>query len=181
MVLADWAHERRLRAFVSDGFGKPHFLPQLETVELIVGDAVAVEVDLAAIGGGNEAVISLWNERANGAMRLRLVNFDVSLPLAHEVLQLAARGVEGIRDRNLDVLVPPGGRGIAAYGNIRGAGDRQVDTNTVRVTLVMAMLRAPDDDSRRRDAIEKLLELPPLLAHPLLDVIDVRDVLEGDL
>src|SRR3990172_3775097 len=65
VVLADRAHERRLRPLVSDGFGKSHFLPDLETVEHRVVDAVAVEVDLAAVGRGNEPMIVLGSERAD--------------------------------------------------------------------------------------------------------------------
>src|SRR3990172_6964811 len=138
MMLADRAHERRLWSLVSDGFGKSHLLPDLETVEAPFGNAIAMEVDLASVGRGNEPMIVLGRERADDAVRGRLVGFDVALSLAHEILELAARGGGGVRDRDLHVLVAPGGRRIAADGDIRGAWDREGVPNTVRHAPVMA-------------------------------------------
>ena len=48
----------------------------------------------------------------------------MALPLAHEILQLAARCVERVRDRHLHILMPSGHRGIPTYGNILSAGNR---------------------------------------------------------
>ena len=181
MVLADRLHECCLRPLVSYGFGETDFLPNTQTVKSIFGYAVAVKVDLASVRRGYESMIVFGSKRPDDAMRRHLVGLDVTLSFADEILELAASYIECVPDRDLDVFVPPCGRRIAAYGDIRGAGDRQVDTNTVRVTLVMAVLRAPDDDARRRDAIEKLLELLGLFARTLLDVIHGCNVLEGNL
>ena len=104
------------------------------------------------------------------------------LPLAHEILQLAARRVERVRDRHLHILVSSGHGRIPTYGDILCAGNRQTQADAISVTLVMAMLRLGDDRTHRHYVIVKLLELLGLsLAHALLNVVDVCDVLEDDL
>ena len=109
------------------------------------------------------------------------MSFDLPLPFAHEILQLSARGREGVRNSDLYVLVSSGGSRIPAYRNIRAARDREVEANSIDVTFTVTMLRPSDDDARRRDAVVELLELLGFVAHASVNVINWLDMLEDNL
>jgi hypothetical protein len=181
MMLAYGLHDGRLRPLFSDRFGKANFLADMETVEFPVGNAIAVKVDLAAISRGNEPMVVLGHERKDYAVRRFLVGFDVTLPLADKILQLAAGYVERVSDGHPNVFVPACGPRVATDGDIGGAGNREVETDTIGIAFVMAMLRPPNNNARRCDAITELLELFGLFARALFDIVDVRNVLEGNL
>lgn len=68
VMLADGRDECRLWTLVSDRLRKAHFLANREVVELSTGNAVAMEVDLAPIGRGDETVIALGNQRRDCAV-----------------------------------------------------------------------------------------------------------------
>ena len=63
MMLAEQDHRARLRALGALGMlrDKAHFVADRELVEPAVCDAVAVEVDLIAIGAQDEAAIRPWS------------------------------------------------------------------------------------------------------------------------
>jgi hypothetical protein len=109
------------------------------------------------------------------------MRFDLPLPFAHEILQLSARGREGVRNSDLYVLVSSGGSRIPAYRNIRAARDREVEMDSIDVTLMVTMLRPTDDDARRCDAVVELLELLGFVAHASVNVINWLDMLEDNL
>ncbi len=49
MMLANGLHERRLRSLVAAVFSESDFLTYLEIVITVLGDAVSVKIDLAAV------------------------------------------------------------------------------------------------------------------------------------
>jgi hypothetical protein len=81
----------------------------------------------------------------------------------------------------LDVFVPAGRRRIATDSYVSGTWNGEMYAESVSVTLVMTMLRAPDHDTSRRYPITEAFELGGLLSHALLNEVDVRDVLEVNL
>jgi hypothetical protein len=87
------------------------------------------------------------------------------------ILQLAAGGVEGVSDRDVRILVPPGRGRIAADVDVPAAGDGDVDANRVGVAPVVATLGPPDHHARGGDAAMETLEPPCFLADGCLDGI----------
>src|SRR5581483_1489971 len=97
------------------------------------------------------------------------------------VLQLPASRVECIPDRNVDVLMPTGGRRIAADVDVLVARYGDVHPDAIGVALVMTVLRAGDDHARGCDPVVKSLEPLRFLAHRCLDGVGMPNVLERDL
>ena len=54
---------------------------------------------------------------------------NMALSLAREILQLAARCVERVRDRRLHILMPSGRCRVPTYGDILSAGNRQMQAD----------------------------------------------------
>ena len=110
--------------------------------------AIAVEGDLSAVSRCDEPVIAIGVQGRNNAVGWHVVSLNLALLFAHEVLQLAARGLERITDRHVGVLVGAGYVGIAVDDDVGGARHGGVNADPVGVSLVMAMLGTPDDDAR---------------------------------
>jgi len=81
----------------------------------------------------------------------------------------------------VNVFVPASGAWLAADRYVAGTGYCDMQPNAVDVSMVVAMLRATNDDPRRRNAVIELLELLCFFAHPLRDVVDGFDMLERHL
>ena len=148
VMLAYGTHERRLRTLVTDLLGEAHFLADAQFVELARLYAIAVEVNLPAVSRCDESVITIGVQGRNNAVGWHVVSLDLALLFAHEVLQLAARGLERITDCHVGVLVGAGYVGIAVDDDVGGVRYGEVDADPVGVSLVMAMLGTPDDDAR---------------------------------
>ena len=56
-MLPNRADRGGLRPLVASGLREPHLLADLKIVELTLNHAVAMEVDLTPVGGGNEAMV----------------------------------------------------------------------------------------------------------------------------
>ena len=84
---------------------KRNFGTDRQTIESIVENTVAMEIDLAAVGGLDEAIIVTGHEFRHAAMVLRFMRLDLTAHLADGVLDLALSRGEGILDRDPDVLV----------------------------------------------------------------------------
>jgi len=169
VVLADGANAGRLRPLVANCLRETHFLPRFQVVELVTFDAVAMKVDLPSIRRSNEPMVTFRMERSNRSVRRELVRLDVPLAPANEILKLTAGRIEGIVQRHLYILVPAGGRRIAADDDIGRAGNGQMQPDAVGIALVMAMLRLADHDARRGDSVIELLKLGRGLSHVRLD------------
>ena len=66
--------------------------------------------------------------------------FHVAAAFAGDVLKLAARGLERIVDRQVNVLIGARGAGLAADGNICGIGNGEMDADAIAIALAMAVL-----------------------------------------
>ena len=166
---------------VAHGLREAHLLAGFELVELGAGDAVAVEIYLAAIGGGDEAVVLLGMHSGDRSVRGLLVLLDVALALAGQILQLPAGRLEGVADRHIDVLVRTGCRGLATDRDVASAWNDQVDSDLVGVALVMPVLWPGNDHAHHGNALVQLLQLGGLCPYADLNGVGMADVLEGEL
>jgi hypothetical protein len=96
-------------------------------------------------------------------------------------LELTACSLEGIADRHKSILMRTGGGRIAVDDDVWRAWQGYMNAYAIDIAFVMAMLRAADDDSRRRDALIELLKLVHLLPNSRFDGVGMANVLEGDL
>ena len=140
-----------------------------------------MEVDLPSVGGGNEAVIVLGNDRRDCAVWRGLMRLDLAFELANLILQLAAGGVECVSDGDMSILVPPGCRRVAADVDMLAARHSHVDANAIGIALVVAMLRPCDHHARGGDTIVEAFEPLRFLADGCLERIGMVHVLEDDL
>jgi hypothetical protein len=101
--------------------------------------------------------------------------------LAHEILKLAARGLERVTDRHVGILVGASDIRIAVDDDVGRTRHGEVDPHAIGIALVMAMLGTPDDDTCRGDATVELLELLGFLPDPGFDRIRMSNVLERDV
>jgi hypothetical protein len=110
------------------------FVAHLQFFEPAIGDRIAVEVDLHAIAGVDEAVVCLGNEAGDPAMRWNLVRLHVAPPTPAVVLELAPNGVEAIPDGDLDVFVGMVLRRIALHNDLL-ARDLEIDPDVIEVAV----------------------------------------------
>src|SRR5215471_11713738 len=97
---------------------KTHFIADGELVKPAIGDAVAVEVDLVAIGTQDEAAILLGEQAGDPPVLGNRVQLHLAAPLANMIFEHPAGGVEGVADRDVDILMRLVRRRIAADGDL---------------------------------------------------------------
>ncbi len=71
-----------------------------------------------------------------------------------------------------------GRRRIATDGYVSSTWNGEMYAESVSVTLVVPMLRAPDHDTSRSYPIAEAFELGGLLSNAFVNEVDVNDVLE---
>ena len=103
------------------------------------------------------------------------------LPFPEGVLKLAAGGLECVSDRHVDVLMGSVDRGLAAHRNVGSIGNHKMNLDVKDVSLVMAVLRAGDNDARTDDAAGELLQLFNFLFDASFDRVGMLDAIECDL
>src|SRR5512143_943334 len=142
--------------------GEADLLADRQLLETTIGNGIAMEVDLRAIGRGDEAVVLFGDETGNPAMQGNIVRLHVPAPAPDIVLELAPHGVEAVAHRDVDVLVGMVLGRIALHHDFL-AGDLEVDPDVKEIAMP-APVRRFDNDAAAHDAIEELLELPGALA-----------------
>src|ERR1700687_3471498 len=105
---------------------------------------------------------------------------DLPLALARQILQLPSRCLEGVADGHIYVFVGASHGWIATDNNIGCPGNLQLQLDVKRIALVVAMLRSPDDDLHRYDAVIELLELSSLFSKARLDGVGMGNVLKSN-
>lgn len=148
MVLAHQPYGRRLRTLVANGLGKSHLLPRREIFKTDAEKTVAVEVYLAPVGRGDEAMVTIWVNCRDLSVRRYLVRFDMTLPLPGEILQLPSCRVKGISDCDINTFVCTGLGRFAANGDVCRTRHRDVNANLIKITFRLPSLRAGNDHPR---------------------------------
>jgi hypothetical protein len=108
------------------------------------------------------------------------VHFDIAAGLASVVFEQPAGGVEGIADRDIDILMRMVRRGITADDDLT-PGNLKIDANPKQVPLLVTRVSAFDDDTARRNPIEEPLEFLCPLAYAAGDRIRRIHMPKGDL
>ncbi len=136
--------------------------PTLQAIERIVKNAVAMEIDLPAVGCLDKPAILVGEEFRHVAVVLGQVLLDAAAHLAHRILDLPLGGGERVPDRRRDVFV-------LLHVVMRLVDDdvlvvRHCDANIdLEWHPVPVMLGWPDDrDIAARDAAGKFLQPPRL-------------------
>lgn len=106
MSLADTMHHAGPQALLVVGHGEPDRVTDLQTVEPVLGHAVAVKIDLLTLACLDEPVPAIGNEPDDAAAEnRRLMMLYPPVQLADMILELACHGVEGITHRHMGILV----------------------------------------------------------------------------
>ena len=158
MVFADQANRARLRAFLSYLLDEANLGPGHQTIEGVVKDTVAMEIDLAAVGGLDEPVIVTGHEFRHEAMVLCFMRLDLAAHLADRVLNLALSRAKGILDRDGEVLVL--GRITMRFGdeNVLMLRHRDANIDLKQTTLPLPRLRRDDRHVAACDAVVEFLQ-----------------------
>src|SRR6516164_6247287 len=121
-MLSEQPNRACLGSFVAHFFGERNVRPHRQVVECAVEHAVAVKIDLVAIGSFQKTELAGSIEVLDGPDRLTLVMLHLALHSTHMVLQLSSRVLEGIIDGELQI-------GMAL---VRRRRTRDIDFATVR-------------------------------------------------
>ncbi len=112
-----------------------------------------MEVDLPAVGGGEEAEALVLEDANHLTLRRQDRGLHFATPALGEVLDLPLGGIEGVTDGGEDLL-------RLFVRHQLGAGDGDVDPYTERASLVMVIARRPlDGDTTARDAAVEAFQL----------------------
>lgn len=122
-----------------------------------------------------------YGARRNNSTMTELAFLDLVLSLGSEILKLAASDFKGVADSQVDVVVGIRNVGIPVDYNIGGSGYRKMDPHPVGIALMVPVLRAADDGTRRRNAMRERLKLLPVGADAGLYGVGMLDVFERDL
>ena len=148
VMFAERNHGTRLWALGTLGMlrDETHFVSDRKLVEATIRDAVAMEIDLVAVGAQDETAILLGEEARDPPVIGHGVHLDIPASLANVILEQPAGSIESIADRDIDVLMRMVRRGITADDDLV-TGDIQVDANLEQIALLVARMLAFDDDA----------------------------------
>jgi hypothetical protein len=96
------------------------------------------------------------------------------------VFELTARGVEGVADRDMRILMRMVRARVPADDDL-ASGNGEIDPNLEQLALLMPLVPAFDDDPAGGDTIEELIELFRPLAYPRFECGRGRHMPEGNL
>ena len=105
MVFSYDTHCACLWTLLSHLLDEPNFGTDRQMVEGVIENTIAVEKNLAAIGGFNEPVIFSSEEFRHTAVIFLFMRLDLIAHFADGVLDLTLRRAEGVLDRDRDVLM----------------------------------------------------------------------------
>ena len=125
---------------------KTHLVADRELVEPAIHDAVAVEIDLVAVGGEDKAAILFREEAPDFSVVGNHMQLDVSARLASVVFKQSAGRVKSVADRDVDILVGMVRCRIPTYRDF-AAGDVKIDANPEQIALKAARVLTFNDDA----------------------------------
>ena len=157
MVLPHHMHSRGLGTALALLFGKAHFGADHQFGEATVDHAVLVEVHQPAVGSLYPAEGLVRVDLDDAPVRLGLMQFDVAATAADMIFQPPARGVEGIADRDIHILV--------CVMRVRRPADDQfaarnfrVHADMIEISLMMMPVELLDHDTAAHHPIVELFE-----------------------
>lgn len=180
-MFADRLHKTCLRSFVAPRFDKTYFLSSFELLEEVIRHAITMKVDLTAIAARDEAVICLGMKFRDDSMGWDFVLLHLTGPFADNILKLPPRGLEGVTDGDVNVLMSPGGSGFSAYDDVRSIGNYEMNPDVKDVAFVMTVLGPANHHPAANDPAKELFKLGSFLPDACLDNIGMLNAFEGDL
>ena len=144
--------------------------PNRELFERAVHDAVAMEIDLAAIGAQNEAAILRGQEPRDSSVVGHRVQLDVAASPANVIFEQPPSCVERVADRDIDILMRMVRLGIAPDHDL-APWNFEIDTHPEQISLLAARVLAFDNDAARYDPVKQALELLGALTYSRRDRI----------
>ncbi|SRR5271155_512216 len=181
-MLAERDHRARLRTFGALGMlrDETHLVANGERFERAVHDTVAMEIDLAAIGTQNEAAILRGQEPRDPSMVGHRVQLDVAASQTNVIFQQPASCVEGVADRDIDILMRMVSLGIAPDDNLVSR-NFEVDAHSKQITLLAPGVLVFDNDAARYDPVKEAFELLGALTYSSRDGIRRVHMAESNL
>ncbi len=161
-MLANGSYRGCLRALLARLLDEAHRITNLELVESIAEDAVAVEIDLTSVRSCDEAVVLVGDEPKNAAVGRLLVLLGVTTLAAYIVLELTRGRLEGVTDGDIHVLVGVMSRRLAA-DNQFATPDGEIDAHMVEHALVVSPVRGFHDHTAGHDVLREAVESSHLL------------------
>jgi hypothetical protein len=159
---------------------EPHLVADRELFETAIGDAVAMEIDLVAIGGLDKAAILLGEEACNPAVVRHRMQLYLTAPLANVIFEQAAGGIERVADGDMGIFMRMMGRRIATDDNL-SAGNRKIDANPKQIALLAPRVLAFDDDPASCDPVIKAFEFLGAVAYPRRNGLRAVHMAKSDL
>ena len=129
-----------LRTLLAHLLGEPHHRSHLEPLEGPVEQRVGVEVHLTPVGCLDEAVDLVREVPRDPAGRGVVVLLGHAPRLAHVLLELALRGVEGVANGDVDILVGMVVLRLAIHDD-HPPRHRHLDPHVEQATLVVVAMR----------------------------------------
>ena len=180
MVLSDDGHRACLLTLLAFAFMQceAHFHARLQLLELVVDDAVAVEVNLLSVDcRADKAMVG--EELRDGAVGGRFVMLDDTAQPADAILKPALHRIEGVAHRDKHILMGMVLGGVAPDDDL-AFGQHEMNGDVVELALmVMAMMRL-DDDMAAGDPRVKALQRRGAVADSRFDGLGGRHVAKGD-
>jgi hypothetical protein len=134
---------------------EPDRVAHLESVEVCVQDAVPVEVDLAAVGRLDEAMVLAIIQPGDMSMGWRFVDLDPLVAPPGVVLETPARGIERVADGYVNVFVGVV-QGRFPPDDDLAPGQGEIDPYVVQVPL-MAVVTGFHNDPAPHDLVGEAL------------------------
>jgi hypothetical protein len=151
-----------------------------ELFERSVRDAVAMEIDLAAVGAQYEAAILRGQEPRDPSVVGHRVQLGVAPPLANVIFEQPASCVESVADRDIDILMRMVRLGVAPDHDLV-PWHFEIDPDPEQITLLTAGMLAFDNDAARYDTFKKAFELLGALTYSRRDGIRRVHMAESNL
>jgi hypothetical protein len=158
MMFADQADRRRLSALLAYFCNEPDLVTDGETLEGIIENAFAVEIDFTAIVRLDEPIILADKEFRDAAMIFDRMRLHIAAHFTRSILDLALRGRESILDRNLDMLMFGHVTMRTGHENILPLRHRDPNRDRVQTALAMPRVGRDDSDVATRDVVVELFE-----------------------
>ena len=148
----------RLRALLPCLLSETDFGSNLEPIEGIVENAIAMEIKIAPVLRLEEAVAFVLEELDDPPMRRTLTAFDLAPLPARIILKLPPCLTKGIVNGEIDVFVSGMLRGISSDHKLL-AGNGEIDADVIDPPLTVMLMRRLHDYPARHDPSEKPIQL----------------------
>ena len=157
-----------------------NLVANFQPIEASVWNTVPMHIDFFARGADEETVIPLSKQGGDTADIRRLMCFSLAARSARMILKLAAGGIEGVANRNLNILMGVMLSRISVHDDL-AARKRQMNRDMIDPTLAMLAVARFDHNLAGNNVVVKLLKLRHATLDLLSDGIRRIEFAKGDL